>query len=224
MHYDGWVARFGGGYSRRANSVSLLTVSSIGLQEKISHCESLYRTAGQKPIFKIAPVHESQELDGLLNSRGYTKEGEAHVMTREIERDRIVGSRFVPSSELSEDWLDSAMELNAIDRSKREALRRILLGIQPQTCYAKLEIQNRTAALCLAVLERQWLGIYDVVTANHLRRQGIGQELINDTMAWGSAQDASKAYLQVMTSNQPALNMYHKLGFETQYTYWYRCQ
>ncbi len=33
---------------------------------------------------------------------------------------------------------------------------------------------------------------------------------------------ATKAYLQVMTSNNVAVNFYKKLGFKECYQYWYR--
>ena len=53
--YDGWVLRFAGGYTRRANSINPLYASGQDVEEKVQHCERLYRSKGLSVIFKMTP-------------------------------------------------------------------------------------------------------------------------------------------------------------------------
>ena len=43
---DGWLLRFSGGYTRRANSVHPLAAGTQPLADKIARCEKLYEEAG----------------------------------------------------------------------------------------------------------------------------------------------------------------------------------
>lgn len=48
------------------------------------------------------------------------------------------------------------------------------------------------------------------------RRQGIGTTLIKTAETWAKARGDRQIGLQVFNNNQPALNLYHHLGFKTQ--------
>ena len=53
------------------------------------------------------------------------------------------------------------------------------------------------------------------VTPEH-RRQGIASALVQHAIAWSRARGDRQLGLQVFQANQPALNLYQKLGFQTQ--------
>jgi GNAT superfamily N-acetyltransferase len=95
----------------------------------------------------------------------------------------------------------------------------IILG---QTCFVSLARGSEIVAVGFAVLEREYLGLFDVVVAEPLRGKGIGTVLIEHLLRWGKGAGADTAYLQVVKSNEPALRLYKKLGFAEQYSYWYR--
>lgn len=40
--YDGWVLRFAGGYTKRANSINPIYYSTCDLNIKITECEKIY--------------------------------------------------------------------------------------------------------------------------------------------------------------------------------------
>lgn len=48
------------------------------------------------------------------------------------------------------------------------------------------------------------------------RRRGIGTALMEYAQEWSQRRGDSLMGLQVFASNQPALNLYHRLGFQTQ--------
>jgi ribosomal protein S18 acetylase RimI-like enzyme len=51
------------------------------------------------------------------------------------------------------------------------------------------------------------------------RRQGIGSALMRYAEDWARARGDRQIGLQVFQSNQPALNLYHQLGYQTQ-SFW----
>ncbi|WP_253188452.1 N-acetyltransferase [Leptolyngbya sp. 'hensonii'] len=51
------------------------------------------------------------------------------------------------------------------------------------------------------------------------RRQGIGTALVQRAAAWARARGDRQLGLQVFATNQPAINLYNGLGFQTQ-SFW----
>jgi len=225
MHYDGWVLRFNGGYTRRANSVNLIGPSSLPIEVKIQYCEDAYRAARQYTVFKLFTDPEAENLDRKLALLGYKTEGHTDVMIRPLSRldlDRAMDIRV--ETELTDRWLNAAAELNEIDTRHRSRLEHILRNIRPHHGFASVRIGGETVSVGLSVVERGWLGIFDIVTAKSHRRQGFGRSLVNNMMEWGHQHGAANAYLQVMTNNISAINLYRSLGFVSEYSYWYRTQ
>ena len=71
INYDGWVLRFANGFSKRSNSVNPLYGSTIDLDEKINHCESIYQAKELKTTFKLNDISCPKNLDEALAARGY---------------------------------------------------------------------------------------------------------------------------------------------------------
>ena len=84
-------------------------------------------------------------------------------------------------------------------------------------------MKNEQPVACgLGVLEREWVGLFDIVTRPDARRRGHGTRVMRFILDWARQHRASHAYLQVMRENQPAIRLYEKLGFHEAYGYWYR--
>jgi ribosomal protein S18 acetylase RimI-like enzyme len=101
-------------------------------------------------------------------------------------------------------------------------MRQMLASIVPDTCFIALHHEGETVAVGLSVLERDLIGFFDIITDERLRRQGFGTQTMLHLMHWGQSQGATGAYLQVVTTNAPAVSLYRKLGFRELYQYWYR--
>ena len=55
-----------------------------------------------------------------------------------------------------------------------------------------------------------------------MRNRGHGRQLILSALKWARLRGARQAWLQVEAGNEPALVLYHALGFREVYRYHYR--
>lgn len=56
--------------------------------------------------------------------------------------------------------------------------------------------------------------IVSIAVLPEYRRQGVGKEVINQATRGMAEYGATECYLEVRTTNEPAVNLYKKLGFE----------
>ena len=74
------------------------------------------------------------------------------------------------------------------------------------------------------MLENDVFGLFDIVTDPEQRNKGYGTQLVTAMLDWARQNAASRAYLQVVDTNQVAQHLYAKFGFHELYHYWYRIQ
>jgi ribosomal protein S18 acetylase RimI-like enzyme len=223
LHYDGWALRFANRYTRRSNSVNILQSSTLPLDEKIAHCESVYAERVQDVVFKLTSFTEPPHLDALLEERGYSREAESGVQTLRLND---VGEKYPDNVSIidkpTEEWIELFCRLNGTVGEHKPTMISLLRNIVPRTAFAALKRDGEFVAVGLGVLERGHLGLFDIATAPYLRNRGLGTELVRSLLHWGQSEGAETAYLQVMKNNAPALRLYEKLGFSELYPYWYR--
>lgn len=224
--YDGWILRFAGGYTRRANSVSALYAGDLSPEAKIAGCETAYARSGLPTIFKLTPTPMHQEIDALLDARGYANESGASVQVLELDNDQLPQppGQAVLETTLRNEWLAAYFRLNQVAAHNQTLLAQMLRMIQPALCQAAVYEGDAVAAVALGVLEAGHLGIYDVVTDPQQRGRGFARALMLHLLHWGKAQGAHTAYLQVVEANTPAIRLYAGLGFTPRYAYWYRAR
>ncbi len=222
--YDGWMLRFAGGYTKRANSVNPLFPSSLGLDEKIRFCEGRYAERGLPPIFRLTSFAAPAELDPALADRDYRRVAPTSVMHRDLEPLAGPPAGSVKLGEESAgDWLALFCQFSGSTLNEHQTHRQILESILGQTLFASLSDSGRAVACGLAVLEGDCVGLFDLVTDPACRNRGYGTELVSGLLAWARQHGARHAYLQVVEANAPARHLYaDKLGFRPLYRYWYR--
>lgn len=219
---DGWVLRFAGGHTKRANSITPLYDGRIAdLDAKISLCERIY--AGQRlpPIFRLTSFATPPGLDDALARRGYGLLDATGVMRRTLGAEDDGASSRLTQLGLA-DWLPLFCKLSRVDPATHGTHGEMLGRIVARTCFAALDVAGVPAAVGLGVLEGHLFGLFDVVTDLELRRRGHGAALVRAMMAWALTQGATDAYLQVVETNTAARRLYRKLGFTESYRYWYR--
>lgn len=221
--YDGWVLRFSDGFTRRANSVCPLYDSRLDLEPKIATAERLYAACKQPTVFKLTPLPEAQRIDILLAHDGYRHDQGASVQTRSLEGLESPAEADVEFLEkIDEGWLETFFRLRPAQPSYHPVMRQMLAAIVHPLCCASLRLNGEVVAVGLGVVERGWIGLFDIVTDAAFRNQGWGRQLVLNLLQWGQQRGAANAYLQVHPANDPALRLYEKLGFCEVYQYWYR--
>jgi ribosomal protein S18 acetylase RimI-like enzyme len=221
--YDGWILRFAHGYTRRANSVNPLYVSTLEVEQKISFCESLYESKNLPVTFKMTGQVHPSDLDERLASHGYQKDSPTSVQVLDLDSATLDEWPEVNlEEELSEEWLDHFCHMSSISGINRDTLRKILTSIIPRHCFVSLRLEGQIAACGLGVLQAEYVGLFDIVTNAAYRRRGYGTQIVKTILAWGRQNSARHAYLQVMLNNAAGLHLYSKLGFTEMYQYWYR--
>jgi ribosomal protein S18 acetylase RimI-like enzyme len=223
MMYDGWVLRFSDGYTKRANSSNPLYRGVLKVEEKIDRCEKLYSEGRLDTVFKLTTASQPPGLDGILETRGYSLESASSVQT--LDLDAMVGQSepgLVLSSEVSDEWFSAFGLMSGLDQRTGLTAKRMLLSIVPKKCLASASSGGKIVACGMAVLQGEYVGLFDIVTHKEFRRLGYGKRLTLGLLHWAKGNGAKVAYLQVLLSNEAALPLYSSLGFAEAYQYWYR--
>jgi GNAT superfamily N-acetyltransferase len=220
---DGWVLRFAGGYTKRANSINPTYPGDVSnLAAKVDACEAIYRRRGLPSIFRLTSFGVPNGLDDLLASRGYTLADRTLVMHRELTGTSPSTALDVHNTPL-EEWLDRYVALSGSPLDKRDTHAAMLRQIAGEPLFATLRDESGEPVACgLAVLEADLVGLFEIVTDRDKRLRGFGAALVTAMLAWAATQGATTSYLQVVAVNDPAVRLYRKLGFTDAYHYWYR--
>jgi GNAT superfamily N-acetyltransferase len=93
----------------------------------------------------------------------------------------------------------------ATNRSKEEQMGILQIMdriILPQKQYFAAIKRNEIVGIVLGVLERQYLGIMDLLVDPDYRRQGIASSLLNMTLKWAESYGCTYIFLQFVRENQ----------------------
>ena len=217
---DGWVLRFSGGLTRRANSANpLRPVSHVDLRA----CEALYRRLGLPTIFRVVSLIDPL-VDERLAKAGYTGEGESCVLYAPMED--IAGGRDPDVRLLDQptpEWFTAMAALQNHSSEQAAIYRRIVDHLAIPAAFAALSDEGGMAAVAYGALHNGLLCYESVITDRHRRRQGWGRRIVYALAAWASDQGAVGACLEVEAHNAPALALYAAIGLQRElYRYHYR--
>jgi GNAT superfamily N-acetyltransferase len=219
--HAGWLQRFSDGYTKRANSINALETLPEIYSEAIDALEAPYRARGLPPVWRITPL-APPAADGLLEARGYRRIEESLVQLAPLDGSFVPDPAVTIASHPSSQWLTGFAELSPVSPPHRPTMTRMLQSIAPPVGFALVEEAGRPLAFALGVVEDDHLGLFDILVSPAARRRGLARRVLRSVCAWGYAQGARFAYLQVVDTNAAARPLYVEHGFETVYTYWYR--
>ena len=221
--YDGWVLRFADGYTKRANSIHPIHNSSCELNLKIEQCEKIYSANKLPTTFKITPFIHPVNLDATLEEMGYSFVDPTSVRTLKLDNINEPELTSVTINEnITAEWLEDLCRLNKVKDKDQNTIERMLSNIKTTKGFISLYYEEQVIACGLGVIEREYIGLYDIVTDSKYRNRGFGEQMILNLLKWAKENGARYSYLAVVLNNEPALRLYSKIGYAEVYRYWYR--
>ena len=228
--YDGWILKFSEGYTGRANSVSPLYPSSKPIAEKVAFCEDMYKKQGLPCQFKLTEL--DTELNDFLAERGYKVVTPTDLMvcdygcpvkpdndTKSPENDAKIEYIFSTSPD---EWLPVFFKVHEInDAHDQDVYTRMIEKILVDTIYCILLYDGKPVACSSVAIENGYALLQNVIVSSELRGHGLGKKVCSAILEKARETGAQHAYLQVVQTNNVAVNLYKKLGFEKIYSYWY---
>jgi GNAT superfamily N-acetyltransferase len=218
--YDGWIVRLLRGKAKRARSVNAVYASTAPLDEKIAYCEKLYAAAALPTIFRITPFSQPEGLDGELERRGYERFDSTAVETAPIDR-ALLGEAEAAPMDLSS-WVEAVGQLRESPIAHRSSHLERLRGMPLEMRAVAVKSQSRVLATGLTILEGDCAGLFDIMVAEEVRRQGYARRVVSSLLRTAWDLGARHAYLQVQVDNVAARRLYAQFGFAEKYLYWYR--
>ena len=218
---DGWVFREAMGYTKRANSAMALHARGR-FSATLDEAQRFYSSAGSPTIFRLTPL-AGDEPDHVLADLGYGIADETIVMTTALVNVAPEDSAVTIAQDCTPTWEDGYADAHELSQEARHAHRAILDRIAPfSKAFATVWDNGRPVAFGLGVVERDHLGLFDIVTVPTARRKGIARKLVGGLMRWGVDKNATTAWLSMIADNEPAKPLYAQLGFRELYRYHYR--
>lgn len=222
--FDGWVVRFARGYTRRTNSVTPIYQSLLPLQEKIAFCEQQYQSHRLPTIFRLISFSpEAPLLEEVLAQRGYQRADLTLVLSTPLPARQVALHPAFQAGTL-EEWFPFYNWCSQVNEEQQASHRAILQRIVHQPLFAFSLEQGTPVACGVGVLEYDTFGLFDIITAPTQRNKGHATALVDGMLDWARERGARRAYLQVVSTNWPALRLYRRFGFQEIYHYWYRIQ
>ena len=230
VFYDGWLLFLSPGTAKRARSVNAHFGSSLPLEHKIAHCEATYGRHGLPTLFRITPLSRPADLDDVLAGRGYVAFDRTLVQTAALEEVLAHASAIDPdgdvelSSPLPEAFVQCVGEMRGSTHAQQSAHLERLAQSPLHLVPVLARREGITVAAGMVSLDGPIAGLFDIVTAPRMRRQGIGTRVIQALLVKAWERGARDAFLQVDEGNAAALSLYRRFGFATRYAYHYRAR
>jgi ribosomal protein S18 acetylase RimI-like enzyme len=214
-----WLLRAAGGFTGRANSVSVHGDPGVALPEALSAVVAFYQRQALPPMAQV--VLDGAWDDAFFRAGWITKPGShtgAVVQVASVLsalRYAGDGGEVLLSERVSDDWL---------------ALYNRAADLEPSTVRAVLEGPERVVlasvgapavAIGRLVLHGDWCGMAAVEVEPALRRQGLARRIVDVLLQSAAEAGARWCYLQTMEDNAAALGLYARYGFVTHHRYHY---
>lgn len=222
--YNGWIIQWNDAVTWRANSVLPLDETSDEvLEDSIDYVINFYEERNTPPAFKVTEESQPEELDEILDEMEFQKRMITRVQTVPIDNLVCLDPKVsVDLLRVTDESIDALLYHSKKDKFELEVRREIIHRIEGEKKIARVMIDGHVAGVGLGVVVEDLLGLFSIRTLPEYQRRGVAWSINCALAMWGEENNANTVFLQVEAENRSALALYHSMGFETMYTYWYR--
>lgn len=135
---NGWISRYAEGYTKRANSVTVLKPNKGLLEPQVTQCEWSYNRAGLPYIFRLLSFNDNSEIEAILDARGYSDGDHSLVLSQRMERNKFPPVELDPVP--VDKWIKHYCELSGTDRETHSTHVRMINNID--AAYTLSILQN----------------------------------------------------------------------------------
>ncbi|MCQ1854260.1 GNAT family N-acetyltransferase [Neorhizobium galegae] len=222
--YDGsWQVRLTGGHpSKRLNCIVPLDPSDHrDMATRLEKARKRFEDYGRPLVVRETPLAPPKLIDHL-NAAGWRAFETVDVLTVNLTELELPDTLdHLPSHDIGR-FCDASLAIDGEDAALKPALAEILSSIKPTSgFFIKENPQEGAAAVALCVQDNDLAGIISFAVAKAHRREGLGTEILSSALRWARISGARSAWLQVVSTNEPALALYRRFGFRKAYEYRY---
>lgn len=221
--YKGCIYRVSNGYTNRSNSANPLYSQQNDNADLVTYAEMLYKKNNLPCVFKVLDHEDYKDLDALLAQKQYEKINASKVMTleslSEIKSTHCIGDF---ENHFTKEWFSAYTKIHRIPEAEVDVAYQIHASIQNTIIASSIQSDDEIVACSFGAVENGYIGLFDIAVNEHMRRKGLGRALVEGILHKAKESGVKKAYLQVTDSNEIAKQLYGKIGFTPNYSYWYR--
>ena len=206
---NGWLWRYSGGASQRANSVSTVDFTGDDPAAALDEAEVRYRARDAIVRFHTYDLSAPSGVTDLLQARGYRAGETTLTMVKAIGGSEAPDDVEVASAANAE-WQE--VYLGAISESRRSVNAKIL-GRVPQPCgFFSCRRAGQVISSGLCVADGDFAVIECMATRADARRQGGADAVLRSLEAWAAVRGVKTLALQVVADNAAAVPLYTGLA------------
>jgi len=206
----GWLWRYSGGGSQRANSVSTVDFSGSDPAAALDEVEARYRARNAIVRLHTYDLSVPSGIEDLLQQRGYGAGETTLTMAKTVaasDPSDDVEVAAVPTAEWQEVYV------GALSESRRSVNARILSAV-PQPCgFFSCRRAGQVISTGLCVADDDLAVIECMATRTEARRQGGADAVLRSLEAWAAERGVKTLALQAVTVNKAAIPLYSRVGF-----------
>jgi N-acetylglutamate synthase len=218
-----WWLRAAGGFTARANSAFVLGDAGVALDEALEFAVDWY---ARRDLPLRLRVVDGSSVDQELARRGWGAEWHTSMQTATVSLIRRHLEETMPRRGSESPLLTAEPPSSWLQRFRGGTLPASAIDVLTgggEVTFATIESGPGAAtAIGRACVEVPWIGFTAIEVDPGARRRGHARAVMSALLDWGAERGALRAWLEVLTDNEPALQLYASLGFTEHHRYLYR--
>lgn len=162
------------------------------------------------------------QLKDFLVKDGWSMVEEVRVMTADLTGMELPETLVsLPSHDIGR-FVEASIKVSDSDPAQRSAIAEIVSSIKPTLgLFINEEVEGSPLATVICVQDNDLAGILSLDVDKSQRQKGLGTQVLASALRWARISGAKSAWLQVVSTNVPAIALYEKFGFTDAYLYRY---